>query len=163
MAGLTRRDVCNATESLFESDSTLYGSSSLINYISDKITDYEAAKVGIDKPYKMFLKATKREKIAVRMCGNVDYAYTIEYRIEGLKSNPDTAWDQLDKVDDRVEHLCDNEMWTGTCMSANHSNTESKIINIEWEGSTADIRKDEGGWKVECEGTIRLEINRIKP
>lgn len=163
MAALTRRDVCNAVEALLEADSTLYGSGALINYITDKITDYDAARVGVDKPYKMFLKAPKREKIAVRMGNNVDYAYTVEYRIEGLQSNPDTALDQIDKVDDRIEHVFDNEMWTGANMSTRYVNTECQIINIEWEGSTADTRKDEGGWKVECEGTVRLEINRIKP
>lgn len=163
MAGLDRRDICNAVESLLESDSTLYGSTSLINYISDKVTDYEQARVGVDEPYKMYLKAPRKEKIAVRMGNNVDYASVVEYTIVGLKSNPDTALDQIDDIENRIQHLCDNEMWSGGNLTTHFSNNECTIINIEWEGATADTVKEDGGWKVQSEGTIRVEINRIKP
>ena len=163
MASLTRTNICNAIETLLESDNTLYGSSAYINYITDDIVRFEAAKVGVDKPYKMFLKAPRREKVDVRMGNNVDYNIFVEYRIEGLKSNPQTSYEQLDLIDERIEHDCDNQMWEGTNLSTCFSNSESTVINIEWEGSTCDIRKDEGGYKVECEGTIRVEINRIKP
>lgn len=163
MAGLDRTDVCNAIETLFESDSTLYGTSALINYITDSIVEFENAKVSIDKPYKMYLKAPRREKVDVRMGNNVDYNIYVEYRIEGLRSNPQTAIENIDDIEDRMQHLCDNEMWSGNNLSAYFTNTESTIINVEWENGTADIRKEEGGIKVEAEGTIRVEINRIKP
>lgn len=163
MAGLDRTDICNAIEHMLESDSILYGSSALINYISDNIVDFENAKVGIDKPYKMYLKAPRREKVDVRMSGNVDYNIFVEYRIEGLKSNPQTAIEKIDDIEDRIEHLCDNEMWMGGNLSDHFTNTESSVKNIEWESGNADTRIDEGGIKVEAQGTIRVEINRIKP
>jgi hypothetical protein len=163
MSGLDRTSVLNAIESMFESDSTLYGSSSLINYISDNIVDYESAKVGIDKPYKMYLKAPRREKVDVRMSNNVDYNIFVEYRIEGLKSNPQTAIEKIDDIEDRIQHLCDNEMWMGNNLGGHFTNAESSVINIEWESGNADTRIDEGGIKVEAQGTIRVEINRIKP
>ena len=163
MAGLDRTSVLNAVEHLFESDSTLYGSSAFINYISDNIVDFENAKVGIDKPYKMYLKAPRRVKVDVRMSNNVDYNIFVEYRIEGLKSNPQTAIEKIDDIEDRIQHLCDNEMWTGGNLSNHFTNTESSVKNIEWESGNADTRIDEGGIKVEAQGTIRVEINRIKP
>lgn len=162
MASLDRADICNAIESLFESDATLFGPTALINYITDKTVDYDRARVSIDKPYKMFLKAPKREKSDVRMGCNVDYVITVEYRIEGLRADPQVAMDKIDDIDDRIEHLCDNEMWTGLNLSGHFSNAECQVTNLEWEGSTADTRKDDGGWKVESEGTIRVEINRVK-
>ena len=163
MASLTRVNICNAIESLFESDTTLYGPIGYINFITDRFVDFENSRIGIDKPYKMYLKCTRREKIEVRMGKNVDYAFTVLYRIEGLKSNPETAKEQIDIIDERIEHLCDNEMWTGNNLSSHFTNTECTIINIEWEASECDTRKDDGGWKVECEGSIRIEINRVKP
>ena len=163
MAGLDRTNILNAIESLLESDSTLYGQSALINYISDDIVRYESAKVSVDVPYKMYIKAPRREKVDVRMGNNTDYNIFVEYRIEGLKSNPQTAIENIDDIEDRIEHLCDNEMWTGGNLSTHFSNSESSVINIEWESGTCDMKKDEGGWKIESEGTIRVEINRIKP
>lgn len=163
MAGLDRTDVLAAMEKLFEADSTLYGSSAYINNITDSIVEFEEAKISIDKPYKMYLKAPRREKVDVRMSGNVDYNIFVEYRIEGLKSNPQTAIENIDDIEDRMQHLCDNEMWQGSNLAAYFTNTESTVINIEWESGTAEVRKDDGGIKVESEGTIRVEINRIKP
>jgi hypothetical protein len=163
MAGLDRTDICNAIESLFESDGTLYGSSALINYITDDIVKFQKATVAVDKPYKMYLHAPRREKVDVRMGNNSDYNIFVEYRIEGLRSNPQTAIENIDDIEDRMQHLCDNEMWTGGNLSQHFTNTESSVINIEWESSSADVRHDEGGIKVESEGTIRVEINRIKP
>ena len=163
MAGMDRLQCCNAIKALFEADtSVLYGSTKLINYITTDIVKFENAKLGVDQPYKMFLKAPRREKVDVRMSGNVDYNIYVEYRIEGLKANPQTSYTNIDDIDERIEHLCDNEMWEGNNLSSYFTNAEVTIINIEWEGSNADVKKDEGGWKVESEGTIRVEINRVK-
>ena len=163
MASLDRVDVCNAIESLLESDSTLYGSGKLINYITDDVVKFERARIGVDRPFKMFLSAPTREKITARMGKNADYAIIVSYRVEGLKSNPQTSYQSVDDIDERVDYLCDNEMWTGNNLSSHFSNSECTVIDINFEGSTCDVNDDEGGWKVECEGTIRVEINRIKP
>lgn len=163
MACLDRRDICNAIEALLESDSELYGTTGHLNYITDNIVEYDKARVTIDRPYKMFLKAPIREKIATRMGNNADYAIIVEYRIEGLRSNPQTAVDKIDDIDERIDYLIDNEMWTGNNLSSRFTNSESSVTDINTEGSEADVSKDEGGWKVECEGSIRVEINRIKP
>lgn len=163
MACLDRTDVCAAIEALLEADSELYGASGHLNYITDNIVEFENARVSIDKPYKMYLKAPRRDKIDTRMGNNADYAITVEYRIEGLKSNPQTAIEKIDDIDERIDYLIDNQMWTGNNLSGHFTNSESTIIDMVFEGSEADTRKDEGGWKVECEGTIRVEINRVKP
>lgn len=163
MASLDRVAVCAAIKALFEADSTLYGSGKLINYITADVVKFETARVGVDKSYKMFLKATSREKIAARMGNNADYAITVLYRIEGLQSNPQTAYQNIDDVDERIDYLCDNEMWTGNNLSDHFVNAECTVINIEFQGSDCDVRIDDGGCKVECEGSIRVEINRIKP
>jgi len=162
MGSLDRTNICAAIEALLEADTTLYGPSAYINYISDNIVDYENARVGVDKPYKMYIKAPRREKVDVRMCSNVDYNIFVEYRIEGLKSNPQTAIEKIDDIDDRIQHLCDNQMWSGNNLAPYFTNAECTVVNIEWEGSNAYTRKDDGGWKVDAEGTIRVEINRIK-
>lgn len=163
MASLDRIDICNAVESLLESDSTLYGSGKLINYITDNIVNFRNAKVGVDRSYKMFLSAPTREKINTRMGNNTDYAFTVDYRIEGVQSNPHTAYTNIDDIDERIEYICDNEMWTGNNLSAHFTNSECTIIDINYEGSTCEITDDDGAWKVESEGSIRIEINRIKP
>lgn len=163
MASLDRVAICTAIEGLLEADTVLYGSDKLINYITDDVVKYENARIGVDRPYKMFLKAPSKEKIATRMGNNADYAIIVEYRVEGLKSNPQTAYQNIDDIDERVDYLCDNEMWTGNNLSSHFTNSECTVIDIVFGGSNCDVSKDEGGWKVECEGTIRVEINRVKP
>lgn len=164
MASLTRLDICTALQDLLQDDTdNLYGPSKLINYISVKYVEWEKAKVHIDKPYKMYIKAPRKDKVNVRMGNNADYSIVATYRIEGLASDPQTAYERIDDIDERINYLCDYEMHSGNNLSTHFNNTECTVTNIEWEGSDCDTRKDEGGWKVECEGTIRIEINRINP
>lgn len=162
MSSISRTEVCNALEALFEADTTLYGPVALINNITSNMLLYENARVSIDTPYKMFLNATTRSKIAVRASGNVDYSFTINYRIEGLRSNPQTAKENIDAIDERIEYLCDNEMWSGTNLSSQYTNASCTVLNIEWEESNVNMTSDEGGIKVECEGSIVIDINYIK-
>lgn len=162
MAGLDRIAVCAALESLFEADHQLYGATKMINYITDDLVKYENARIAVDKPYKMYLFAGRKDKISTRMGLNTDYSFTVTYRIEGLKSDPQTAAQNIDDIDERIDYLCDNEMWNGLNLSSHFTNSESTILNIELISSDLAVRKDTGGFKVECEGSIRLEINRIK-
>ena len=166
MAGVDRRNVCNALKSLFEADTgTLFGQNKLIKSISTKFKEFESAKVDIGTPYKMYIKASLKEKTEARM-QNADYTITVNYRVEGKTVEIETAVDRLDDIDDRIDYLIDNEMWSGDYLTNYLAVTGNTMINSEWVSSDVDsvLEPTEGGgvWRVHCEGVITIEINRLK-
>ncbi|MBU2177663.1 MAG: hypothetical protein KJ556_21435 [Gammaproteobacteria bacterium] len=166
MASLDRKNIIDAVKALFIADTgTLYGETKLINSISVKQVEFDKAKIDAKTPYKMFLSTPDREKVETRM-QNADYAFTVRYRVEGLTVDPDEAWQKLDDIDERIDYLCDNQMWSGSNLGSYFTNSLSTINDMEFQASTCDVVREpsEKGttWRVHLEGTIRVEVNRTR-
>lgn len=167
MASLDRKNIVDAVQDLFEADTgTLYGETKLINTISVQQTEFDKAKVSSKTPYKMFLACPDREKVETR-AQNADYAFTVRYRVEGYEVDPDVAWQKLDDIDERIDYLCDNQMWSGSNLTSYYTNTVSTILDMEFESSTCDVVREQGAgegtvWRVHLEGTVRVVVNRTR-
>lgn len=160
---LDRHDILAALKSLFEADTTvLYGKGLLLNHISINLKEFEKAAVNIYEPYKMYMIASEKNKIATGMNKNTDVEFIIEYRIEGLARDPEEAYQNIDDIDERIEHLVDNEMWGGTKLTGHFSDSESSVIDMEHISSNLDIDVDDNNQlNVYCDGSIRVLIDRV--
>jgi hypothetical protein len=159
---LDRIEVIDIIKSLLIGDTTiLYGQDKLIKFISSNPIDYEASKVDVNTPYKMYLYAPSREPVEVR-AQNEDYAIIVNYNIEGVTRNPDTAYARLDDIDKRINYLCNNQMWTGDNLSTFFTNANCTIIDIEVQTGETNIVSDQGYLQCEAKGSIRVVINYQK-
>jgi len=152
---LTRKDILTAVKSLFEGDSELL---SLVKNFYIDAAEYEKAGVGVDKGYKMFMIASPREKVQDRSQNN-DYRITVYYTIVANKSDPQKGLDNIDKIENRIDYLLSNEMWSGNYLT---SDSDSTVYDIVWESSDAEVRTEEKGLSVLSEGIIQILINRVK-
>ena len=162
MAALNRNDIVAAIDALFKADTAiLYGSGKLLEHISVRYLEFEKAKLTVGQGYKMYLKGNLREKVAARMqCS--DYIVTVESRIEGITVDPETAQQHIDDIDERIDYLIDNQMWTGVNLTPYFSNSESTVINLEWISSSCEPELINDQWRVHSEGIMTVEVNRLR-
>ena len=162
MASLDRKDIADAIVALFEADTTvLYGAAMLINNITSNYVQFENAKVNANTPYKMFIKTNSTELLEGR-AQNADYAVTVAYRVEGFQKDPQTAYERLDDIDERIRYLIENEMHGGTYLTSHYSNSETVVIDMEWMSSDDDVVLENDEWRVHLEGELRISLNRVK-
>lgn len=157
---MNRNGVAEMVADLLRADTTvLYGSSKLLNYITHDSVLYENAKIDINNQYKMFLSVESKSTIEKRS-HNCDELYTLAYRIEGMHSKPDEAKKNIDKIDERISVLIDNQFNTGNMFTSYYTVTGVIVYDAEYDSSnlTVDTRNDTV--IAECDGAISVYINR---
>ncbi len=128
---LNKQGIATALKDLFEADTdTLYGSGKLLQYISADPKLYRKAKCDRLRPCRLYISVTPCNTIDVRS-QNTDESYEIDLRFIASQSNYTTAINKLDEAYERIKYLINNEMWSGTMLTAYYTDTNAKVINME--------------------------------
>ena len=128
VTAINRTGVAEMVSDMFEADTTiLYGSDKLVQIITFDRVLFEKAKVDLNNKYKMFIDANPKDTIEKRS-QNCDELYTLNYRIEGIHSDPDESAKIIDQIDEQVSVLIDAQCYNGDLFTDYY--TDSK----HWDG-----------------------------
>jgi hypothetical protein len=162
MANILNRDGVAAmvADCLKADTTTLYGASKLVQIItSDPILFIQAA-VDINSPYKLFIWAPDNPTTAVRT-QNSDEVFVLNFRIDGLAVVAETAFKNIDCVDQRLKILINSQMYSGAYFKSYYTDSTATVFDAERTDASISVTKDNNIVTAECSGAIRISVNRL--
>lgn len=158
---LDRQGVLVMLSDMLKNDTTmLFGQGKLLQQININATLYEDAAVTNNKPFQLFFRASPRETLVYKM-QNSDIAYTIDYRICGIRRDPDEVRQKIDDIDERMLYLINNEMYTGNNFTSWYTDSTAIVFDVSIDNSSLDVEVRDTKIIAECEGGISVFINRL--
>jgi len=139
---------------------TLYGSTKLVQVVTDNWAVFEKAKTDINNPYKMFFKVGGKSKVSSGRFQNTDEAYIADYRIEGVHTKPDTIANNIAEIDERVSKLIDLQFFNGTMFTDYYSDDKVTVYDVTYDNSDLTVEAKNNKVIAECEGAITILLNR---
>jgi hypothetical protein len=140
--------------------SVMYGLGKLAQVITSDPILFLNAAVDLNNPYKLFIWAPDNPTTDVRS-QNSDETFVLNYRIEGLAAVSETAFKNIDKIDQQIKVLINNQMYTGAYFTSYYSDAKAHVIDAERTDASIEVTKDSGVIIAECKGAINVLINRL--
>lgn len=140
---------------------TLYGPGKLLSAIESNPVLFGMARVDNLTPFKMYLWARDKSKASVGSQNN-DSTFVVNYRIEGLNVDPENVAEQIDEIDEQIELLINEQMYSGNHFVGYYTDSKAQVYDTEYDSSALEVKTVENNVRAECEGAITIRINRIK-
>lgn len=160
---LDRTLVLDMISKCFRADTTkLYGQNKLCQHVEVNPVYFEKSAVDIKRPNRIFLRCAPKENFEYRMQNN-DIVYTIDYRIASrYSSDPNKAQQKIDDIDERMAYLIDSQMFTGSMFTDYYDETDTDTVyDVTYDNSSLVTEERDGVIIAECEGAIRVFVNRL--
>ena len=159
---LNRKGIATMIADMLKADtSVLYGTSKLVQKIESNPTLFRKASVDIEKPYGIFIWCPENPTEQIRS-QNSDETFLINFRVEGLASDTETAVINLDLIDQRIKVLINNQMHEGLNFSSFYSDSKAQVVDVERTEAIAEVIFENERLISECSGAIKVLVNRWK-
>jgi hypothetical protein len=94
--------------------------------------------------------------------GNIRYGHALfAANTNRVDDKLETAFKNIDKIDQQIKVLINSEMYTGTYFTSYYTDPKAKIIDAERTDASIEVAKENGIIIAECSGAINIYCNRL--